>query len=128
MKTFVWVFGVAATFAFAVDLVYWFSSKVEPAGVALLSILTIALTFAAAYANVAERNARLAGDRPDERHENVAGEEIDIITTASPYPVLVAICVLFLIAGVVWSPLLGALALAALLLCLWQLGRESSRV
>jgi hypothetical protein len=128
VKTFVWLFAVAALFGLVVDIVYWFSSRVEPAGVALLSIMTIALTWAALYANVAERNANLSGDRPNERHEDVAGEEIEIFATASPYPILIALCVVLLLAGAVWSPLIGALALVAMLLCFWRLGRESSRV
>jgi integral membrane sensor domain MASE1 len=128
VKTFVWLFAIAALFGLAVDIVYWFSSRVEPAGTALLGVMTIALTFAAFYANVAERNARLSGDDPGKKHEDVAGEEIEIFTTASPYPILIALCVVFLLAGAVWSPLIGAIALVAMLVCLWHLGRESSRV
>lgn len=128
MKTFVILFGVAALFGFVVDVIYWFSSKVEPAGTALLSVMTIALVWAALYAVVAERNARLSGDDPSKKHEDVAGEEVGIFTSASPYPILIALCVVFLLAGAVWSPLIGALALVAMIYCFWRLGRESSRV
>lgn len=128
MKTFVWLFAIAALFGFAIDIVYWFSSRVEPAGTALLSVMTIALTFAAFYANVAERNANLGGDHPNQRPEEAAGEEIGIFTSSTPYPILIAVSVVLLLAGALWSPLLGALALVAMLFCFWRLGRESSRV
>jgi hypothetical protein len=128
VRTFVWLFIVAAGFGLAVDIVYWFSSRVEPAGTALLSIMTIAMMWAALYARVAERNARLSGDDPNKKHEEVAGERIGIFTTASPYPILVALCVVFVLAGAVWSPFIGTFALIAMLVCFWRLGCESSRV
>lgn len=128
MKSFVGIFAIAAAFGLAIDLIYWFVAKVEPAGVALLSVMTIALTFAALYAYLAERDADLEGDDPQKPMESVAGEEMEIFTTHSPWPPLVAVGTLALLVGVVWSPLLAGLGLAGMLYCFYRLGRESARV
>ncbi len=63
MKTFVVLFGIAAAFGAAIAVAYWFIAHEEAAGTALLSVMTAALVFATGYAVVAERDARLAGDR-----------------------------------------------------------------
>jgi len=127
MRTFVWLFMVAALFGFVIDVIYWFSSRVEPAGIALLSLMAIGMTFVAVYARFAERDARVAGDDPNAKAQDAAGEEIDIFTTETPWPFVVAVCACLLLCGVIWSPMLGLLALVALFSCFAALGRESSR-
>jgi hypothetical protein len=126
MKTFVVLFIVAALFGLAVDVVYWFVAHVEPAGIALLSVMTIGLVFAALYATFAERDANLEGDDPNSTAASVAGEEIEIFTTHTPWPVWCAASTLALLCGVVWSPMVAGLGLLALLYGIYRLGRESS--
>ena len=104
---------------------YWFVAHEETTGTALLAIMTGALCFTAGYAIVAERNADLAGDNPDAGVR--AGEDLGNFTTHSPWPVLVALCVLGALCGVLWSPFLAAASLCALLLCFWRLGAESAK-
>lgn len=127
MKTFVGLFIIAGAFGLAVDISYWFVAKVEPAGVALLSVMTIGLVFAAVYAYFAEKDAELEGDDPNVRRERIAGEEVEIFTTHSPWPVLVALSSLALLAGVTWSPVLAGFGLAGQLYCFYRLGTESAR-
>jgi len=126
MKSFVGLFGIASLFGLAIAASYWFVSR-EDAGTVLLGFMFTALAFAAGYALLAERDANLAGDNPDVISENVAGEELGIFTTESPYPILIAMATLAVLTGVLWSPLLAFAGLAGMLLCFWRLGAESSR-
>jgi predicted permease len=128
MKTFVGLFATSASFGLAIAIVYWFVAHEETVGVTLLAIMTAALVFTAGYAVIAERNARLDGDAPDRQNGDVAGEDLGVYTTESAWPILVAICSVFVLLGVVWSPFLAAIALVCLILCLWRLGAESARV
>jgi hypothetical protein len=127
VKTFVVLFGVAAAFGAAIAVAYWFVAHEEATGTALLAVMTTALVFAAGYAVVAERDAHLVGDRPDETLRESAGEDLGIFTIKSPYPVLIAVCTALLLSGLLWSPLLAIAALVGMLLCFWRLGAESAR-
>lgn len=127
MKTFVGLFAIVAAFGFVIAITYWFVAREEAAGTALLAIMGAALTFATGYALIAERDARLEGDNATETNEQVAGEALDIFTTASPWPITIALCTLALLAGTLWSPVLGIAGLIAMILCFWRLGAESAR-
>lgn len=128
MKSFLVCFAYCCAFSLVADAIYWFVAKVEPAGVAFFSVMTLAFAWIVAYAVVAERNARLLADDPKARHEDARGELVGIFTTKTPLPVLVALCVAFLLFGVVWSPAIAILALAGVLVVFWFLGRESANV
>jgi hypothetical protein len=128
MRTFVGIFLVSAAFGAATAIAYFFIAREEGAGTALLGFMGAALTFAALYAVVAERDADLPGDYPYEGSDRTSGEDLGIFTTESPYPILIALCTLALLTGMLWSPLLGIIGLAGLLLCFWRLGAESARV
>ncbi|HET6274622.1 MAG TPA: cytochrome c oxidase subunit 4 [Candidatus Cybelea sp.] len=127
MKTFVGLFAIVAAFGFVIAITYWFVAHEEAAGTALLAIMGAALTFAAGYALLAERDARLEGDDPSETNEQVAGEVLDVFTTASPWPIVIAFCTLALLAGLLWSPVLAIAGLIGMILCFWRLGAESAR-
>ena len=113
--------------ACAVAIAYFFIAHEEGAGTALLGFMTAALSFAALYAVVAERDADLEGDYPNKRNEEVAGEDLGIFTTETPYPILIAVSALAMMTGMLWSPLLGIAGLIGMLLCFWRLGAESAR-
>jgi Cytochrome c oxidase subunit IV len=127
MKSFVGLFGIAALFGLAIAVAYWFIAHQEGAGTALLGFMFAALAFAAGYAVLAERDADLEGDDPCKTSEEVAGEELGIFTTQSPWPILIAVCTLALLTGALWSPLLAIAGLLGMLLCFWRLGAESAR-
>jgi hypothetical protein len=127
MKSFVGLFGIAAAFGAIIGVVYWFVSREEATGTALLGIMAAALAFAAGYAVLAERDADLEGDDPKDTSESVAGEDLGVFTLRSPYPVLLAFCTLGVLTGMLWSPLLAVAGLIGLLLCFWRLGAESAR-
>lgn len=127
MRSFVGLFGFSAAFGLAVAIAYFFIAHEEGAGTALLGFMTAALSFAALYAVVAERDADLEGDCPNKRNEEVAGEDLGIFTTETPYPILIAVSALAMMTGMLWSPLLGIAGLIGMLLCFWRLGAESAR-
>jgi len=127
MKSFVGIFLVSAAFGAAIAIAYFFFAHEEGAGTALLGFMGAALAFAALYAVVAERDADLPGDYPYESSDEVAGEDLGVFTTETPYPILIAVCTLAIMTGMLWSPLLGIAGLIGLLLCFWRLGAESAR-
>jgi hypothetical protein len=127
VKTFVGLFGSSAVFAAAISIIYWFASH-EYAGTLFLGFMCIALGFAASYAMFFERNARLAGDDPQSEQKERAGEDVGIFTKETPWPVVLAFSILWLFIGLIWSDFMIFTGIAAILLCLWRLGAESSRV
>lgn len=127
MKTFVGLFLSSAGFAAAAAIVYWYASH-EYAGTFLLGFMFCALTFAAGYAMIAERNAHLAGDDPQLDQKEAAGEDLGIFTKETAWPAVLAFSILWTLIGLVWSDFLIFTGLAAILLCLWRLAAESARV
>ena len=127
MKTFVGLFLSSAGFAAAAAIVYWYASH-EYAGTFMLGFMFCALTFAAGYAMIAERNAHLAGDDPELDQTEAAGEDVGIFTKETAWPGLLAFSILWTFIGVVWSDFMIFTGLAAILLCLWRLAAESARV
>ena len=127
MKSFVGLFGFASAFGIAIAVAYWFVAHEEATGTVLLGVMAAALAFATGYAVLAERDADLEGDDPCETTEAVAGEDLGIFTTNSPWPISIALCTVALLTGMLWSPLLGLAGLVGMLLCFWRLGAESAR-
>jgi hypothetical protein len=128
MRTFIGLFLSSTSFGVAIAIAYYFVAHEETVGTILLSFMGAALAFCAGYAIVAERNADLEADKPAALPQQFAGEDLGIFTTASAWPILIALCALGFLTGLLWSPLIAALALIALILCLWRLGAESARV
>lgn len=127
MKTLVSLFLSSSAFGASICAVYWFSSH-DRGGALLLGFMSIGLAWAAGYAIVAERNARLAGDDPQLQHKERAGEDVGIVTKESAWPACLAFSVLWLLTGIIWSDFLLFTGLAGVLLCLWRLAAESARV
>jgi hypothetical protein len=127
MKTFVGLFGSSAVFALAICIIYWFSSH-EYAGTLFLGFMCCALSFAAGYAFLAEREGNIAGDDGMLDQKDRAGEDVGIFTKETPWPPLLAVSILWLFIGLIWSDFMIFTGLAAILLCLWRLGAESARI
>ena len=128
MKTFVALFLSSTAFGLAIAIAYWLIAHQETTGTVLLGIMTAAFAFAALYAVVAERDAHIDGDDAQMTAEQTSGEDLGVYTTQSAYPILLALSCLVMLLGVLYSPLLGCVALVAAILCLWRLGAESARM
>lgn len=126
MKTFISLFISSGLFAFSIAVVYWFSSK-DLTGTFFLALMTLAFAWVALYSKIAEAQSDLAGDDKEATHAGRAGEDVGIVTKATPWSFLLALCILGTIFGIVWSAFVLFLALAGVLLCLWRLGAESAR-
>jgi hypothetical protein len=113
MKTAVKLFIIAATFGALIAIVYWIVSK-EVIGTFLLGVMGAALLFAAGYIVIAEREANLAGDRPDAAVNEDAGTRIGAFLSSSSVPILSAIGAGTFLVGLVYSSGLAILGLAVL--------------
>ena len=127
MKAFIALFSSSATFGAVAAIVYWFSSH-EIIGTLMLGLMALGLSFAAGYALLAERGAKLPGDEETVQHKETAGEVMGIFTKESAWPILLAFSILALFVGVAWSPFVAAAGVAAMLLIVWRLSAESARV
>ncbi len=128
MKSFVGLFACSAAFGLVIAVAYSWVAHEEAAGTILLGIMTAALVFAASYAVIAERNADLDGDKATMTNAASAGEDLGVFTTSSAWPILIAASGALALCGLLWSPLLGVAGFVALILGLWRMGAESSRV
>jgi hypothetical protein len=118
------LFVSSAAFGIAIAVAYWFSAH-NPDGAVLLGLMAVALVFAAGYMFVAERAARLVGDRANASNADASGERLGVFTVASPWPIVVAFSAFLVLLGLALFPALAAFGLALLLFGLFRLGRES---
>ena len=128
MKSVVGLFLCSATFGLVIAITYWWVAHAETTGTILLGVMTAALVFAASYAIIAERNAALDGDNATLTNEATAGEDLGVFSTSSAWPILIAASAAVGLCGIPWSPLLAAGGFAAVIIGLWRMGAESSRV
>jgi hypothetical protein len=114
MTTGLRLFLSSAGFALAIALVYGFTTH-DPTGTVLLAIMTFALTFAAWYMRVAEREAALWGDAGAATMHDAAGESVGIYTTRSVLPIGLAVSLTLIAVGLIVSGTLIAIGFTALL-------------
>ncbi len=118
------LFISSAIFGVAIATAYWFSSY-DYTGTVLLGLMAAALIFGAAYMIIAEREARLIGDRPNASMNDGAGEELGVFTTWTPWPLFVAFGAFLLLLGLAMSPAFGIVGGMMLFFGLYKLMRES---
>jgi hypothetical protein len=123
MKAAVRLYLSSMAFGIAIAIIYWFSSR-EPAGTLLLGIMATALSIVAGYIVIAEREADLAGDKPQATNTEYAGERVGLFTLESGWPFVVGLAALSLVMGVL-LPWWGVGGLVVLLFALFMLVRES---
>jgi hypothetical protein len=117
MTTGLRLFLSSAGFALAIALVYGLTTH-DPTGTVLLAIMTFALTFAAWYMRVAEREAALWGDVGSATMHDAAGESVGIYTTRSILPIFLAASLTLIGVGLIVSATLIAVGITALLVLL----------
>ncbi len=84
----------------------------EIVGTILLGMMAIAMIVCAAYIVVAEKESNLAGDAPNVKPEDLAGENLGSFTLESYWPIVGALGTVLLVQGVVFLP--GTAAIASL--------------
>jgi hypothetical protein len=108
------LFLSSATFAIAIALAYWFTSR-EVVGTFMLGVMAFGLSFVAGYMIVAEREADLLGDDTNATIESGAGELVGTYTTTSFLPLGTAFAVTSIGLGIVVSPAIAVLGILAVL-------------
>jgi hypothetical protein len=91
------------TFAIVIATVYGFTTH-DVAGVVFLGMMALGLVIVAGFIVVAEREADLAGDRPDVLPADFVGEDLGTFTLESYWPILAAAGTACVIIGVVFLP------------------------
>lgn len=119
------LFLSSMTFGIVVAIVYGIWSKFEHTGTVLLGLFAAGFLFVAGYIIVAEREARLSADLPDATPAEARGEALGVFTTASPWPICVALTTTLTLYGVIFSAWLGVLAFVAFVAAVWGWIRES---
>ncbi len=117
MKIGLRLFVSSAAFSLSIALVYGFTTH-DPTGTVLLGIMTFAMTFAAWYMIVAEREADIWGDAEGATMREAAGESVGIYTTRSVLPICLAGSVALIAVGLIVSATLIAIGITALVVLL----------
>lgn len=108
------LFISSAIFALVIDVVYYFVAH-EPAGITLLSFLTVGLTVIAVYMFVTERSANLLADKQDATRAEARGEHVGTFILNSPAPFWIALGIFGGLLGLIVAPQATGLGLVALL-------------
>jgi hypothetical protein len=99
------MFAAMAAFLAGIAIVYWFISY-EEAGTVLLGFGAMTSGIVAGYAarrgSLRAPNAA-AEDRPDARPDELAGEEIGSFPLSSPWPLVFAVAMVFVGAGLLYA-------------------------
>lgn len=124
MKIATRVFVSSMLFGTIVGLLYWFTTK-DVTGTFLLGLFATGFLIVAAYLYLLRNEASVDGDEAVPPAE-LAGEQIAIISSESPWPFLLALCTWAFAVGVALLPVLGGIGALGLVVVAYQLVRESS--
>ena len=117
------IFISSMTFGILVAVAYWWDTR-EIVGTFLLGLFAVGFGFVVAFLLSIRSKTKLDGDEQRAPAE-LAGEEIAVVSAESPWPVVLAVCATCMVIGIVLHPMLAVFALAAFLVVIWQLVRES---
>ena len=116
------VFITLAAFFLVVDAIYWFVSY-EIAGTIMFGLWCVTLLFTAVFLGAAANRGAPAGDDPDLRPEERAGEPIGVFSRGSGWPAVLAAGLTAGLAGLIygtWLLIPGAVVTIAALIGLMQ--------
>jgi len=118
------MFGFAMAFGVVIATVYWFDTG-EPAGTIFLALMGIGFIWVTTYLFGTRKTTHYDGDE-EKLPSELAGEHIAVVSSESPWPILLAVATTSFLLGVVLHPMLGFFAVICLFVVLWQLVREST--
>lgn len=118
------VFALSMVFGIVVSVAYWFDTR-EAAGTILIGMMGIAFFWVTSYLRGTRKQTRYDGD-VERLPSDLAGEQIGVFSTESPWPITLALATAGLLLGIVLHPMLGVFAIVAVFIVLWQLVREST--
>lgn len=124
MKIQIRMFLFAMAFGLTISAVYWFDTG-EAAGTVLLGIMGMGFVWVLAYLVGVRKTTNYDGDQ-ERTPAELAGEHVAVVSSESPWPILLGIATAFFVIGTVLHPMLGFFAVLGLFIVVWQLVREST--
>ena len=124
MKISLRMFSFAMVFGLVMCGVYWFDTG-ESAGTIFLGLMGLAFTWVVLYLFGTRKSTQYDGDQERPPAE-LAGEHIAVVSSESPWPILLAIATSAFLIGTVLHPMLGFFAVVCFFIVVWQLAREST--
>ena len=124
MKIATRVFISSMLFGAIVGLIYWFTTK-DVTGTFLLGLFATGFLIVSAYLYLLRHETSVDGDESQAPSE-LAGEQIAIISSESPWPPLLALSTWAFAVGVALLPVLGGIGALCFLFVTYQLVREST--
>lgn len=118
------MFSFAMAFGVLISAIYWFDTT-EPAGTIFLGLMGLGFVWVTTYLLGTRKTTHYDGDQ-EKLPSELAGEHIAIVSSESPWPILLGVATASLLLGVVLHPMLGFFAIICLFIVLWQLVREST--
>ena len=124
MKVSLRMFSVAMAFGLLICAVYWFDTR-EAAGTVFLGFMGLGFVWVLMYLFGTRKTTHYDGDQ-EKLPSELAGEHIAVVSSESPWPILLAIATASLLIGTVLHPMMGFFAFVCLFVVVWQLAREST--
>ncbi|MBV8424872.1 MAG: cytochrome c oxidase subunit 4 [Candidatus Eremiobacteraeota bacterium] len=124
MKISIRMFLFAMAFGLLLSCVYWFDTG-EPAGTIFLGFMGMGFVWVTSYLIGTRKTTRYDGD-DEKAPAELAGEHVAVVSTESPWPIILALATAAFLIGTVLHPMLGLFAVLGFFVILWQLVREST--
>jgi hypothetical protein len=124
MKISLRMFSFAMVFGLVVCGAYWFDTG-DSAGTIFLGLMGLGFFWVLLYLFATRKSTQYDGDQ-ERRPSELAGEHIAVVSSESPWPILLAIATSSFLIGTVLHPMLGFFAVICFFIVAWQLAREST--
>jgi hypothetical protein len=118
------MFSFAMAFGLLICAIYWFDTG-ESAGTIFLGFMGIGFVWVLMYLFGTRKTTHYDGDQ-EKLPSELAGEHIAVVSSESPWPILLAIATAAFLIGTVLHPMMGFFAVLSLVVVVWQLAREST--
>ena len=124
MKIALRMFSFAMVFGIVICGVYWFDTADAP-GTVFLLFMGLGFSWVVAYLFSTRKTTQYDGDT-QQLPSDLAGEHIAVVSSESPWPILLAIATSAFLIGTVLHPMMGFFAIVCFFIVVWQLAREST--
>lgn len=124
MKISLRMFSFAMLFGLVICAAYWFDTG-DSAGTIFLGLMGLGFSWVVIYLFSTRKSTKYDGDE-DRLPSELAGEHIAVVSSESPWPILLAIATAAFLIGTVLHPMMGFFAIVCFFIVVWQLAREST--
>lgn len=124
MKISLRMFSFAMVFGIVICAAYWFDTGDAP-GTVFLGLMGLGFSWVVLYLFSTRKSTKYDGDE-ERLPSELAGEHIAVVSSESPWPILLAIATSAFLIGTVLHPMMGFFAIVCFFIVMWQLAREST--